>query len=46
MINEIDRFVEEKNGYKYLSISDTSRNSEILKKYNQVFDGIKYHIKK
>ena len=46
MINEIDRFVEEKNGNKYLNISDTSRNSEILKKYNQVFDGIKYHIKK
>ena len=46
MINRIDGFVEEKNGSKYLNISDTNRNSEILKKYNQVFNGIKYHIKK
>ena len=46
MINKIDGFVEEKNGNKYLNISDTSRNIEILKKYNQVFDGIKYNIKK
>ena len=46
MINRIDGFTEEKNGVKYLNISDTGKNSEILKKYNQVFDGIKYHIKK
>ena len=46
MINKIDRFVEEKNGNKYLRISDTNRNNETLKKYNQVFDGIKYHITK
>ena len=46
MINRIDGFIEEKNSSKYLNISDTNRNSEILKKYNQVFDGIKYHLKK
>ena len=46
MINRIDGFIEEKNGVKYLNIADTVRNSDILKKYNQVFDGIKYHIKK
>ena len=46
MINRIDGYVEEKNGNKYLNMSDTSRNNEILKKYNQVFDGIKYHSKK
>ena len=46
MINRIDGFVEEKNGSKYLNVSDTGKNSEILKKYNQVFNGIKYHIKK
>ena len=46
MTNRIDRFIEEKNGVKYLDISDTGKNSEILKKYNQVFDGIKHHIKK
>ena len=46
MINRIDVFIEEKNGVKCLNISDTGKNSEILKKYNQVFDGIKHHIKK
>ena len=45
MINRIDGFAEEKNGIKYLNISDTDRNNEVLTKYNQVFDGIKYHIK-
>ena len=46
MINRKDGFIEEKNGVKYLNISDADKSSEILKKYNQVFDGIKYHIKK
>ena len=46
MINRIDGFVEDKYGSKYLSIIETDRNSEILKKYNPVFDGIKYHINK
>ena len=46
MINRKDGFIEEKNGVKYLNISDARKSSEILKKYNQVFDGIKYHIKK
>ena len=32
MINRIDAFVEEKNGVKYLNISNTARNNEILKK--------------
>ena len=46
MINRIDGFVEQKNGNKYLNIADTNKNSEVLKKYNQVFNGIKYHINK
>ena len=46
IINRIDGFIEEKNGVKYLSISDTNKNDEILKKCNKVFDEIKYHIKK
>ena len=41
MINRIDGYVEEKNGNKYLNINDTSRNNDILKKCNQVFDWIK-----
>ena len=35
-----------KNGSKYLNISDTNKNSKILRKYNEVFNGIKYHIRK
>ena len=45
MINRIDGFVEENNGVKYLNIADTARNNEILKKYEQVFNGLKHHIK-
>ena len=43
MINRFYDFFEQKNGDKYLNIDDTS---DILKKYNQVLNGIKYHIKK
>ena len=46
MINRIDGFVEEKNGARHLNISDTARNDGVLKKYKQVFDGIKYYIKR
>ena len=46
MINRIDGFFEEKNGARYLNISDTARNDGLLKKYKQVFGGIKYYIKR
>ena len=46
MIDRIDGLIEEKTGVKYLNNGSKDRNSEVLKKYNQVFDGIKYHIKK
>ena len=46
MINRFYGHNEEENGVKYLIISDVSRNSDVLKKYNQVFSGIKHHIKK
>ena len=46
MINRFYGHIEEENGVKYLIISDISRNSDVLKKYNQVFSGIKHHIKK
>ena len=41
MINRIDGFIEEKDGDKYLSIASTDRNSEVLKKYLEVWSGIK-----
>ena len=46
MINRIDGFIEGKNGDKYLNIADTDRNSEVLKKYAEVWNGIKDSIKK
>ena len=46
MINRTDGYIEEKNGDKYLNISNTDRNSEVLKKYSEVWNGIKDCIRK
>ena len=46
MLNRTDWYFEKINGVKYLNIADTVRNYDVFKKYKQVFDGIKYHIKK
>ena len=46
MINRIDGFIEEKNSDKYLNISNTGKNSEVLKKYSEVCSGIKDCINK
>ena len=44
LVDEIDGFVEEKEGSKYLNISLTDGNSEVLKKYAEVWSGIKDQI--
>ena len=46
VFDEIDAFIEEKEGNKYLNISLTDSNSEVLKKYAEVWSGIKDQIKK
>ena len=48
MVNRVFCFVAEKNGVKYLKIDKVMGNhgDSILSKWNQVFDSIKYHIKK
>ena len=46
MINRIDGFIEEKNGGKYLNIASTEKNSEVLEKYSEVWNGIKDCIEK
>ena len=38
-------YIEEKNGNKYLTFVSTDKNKEVLKKYTQLWDGIKYQIK-
>ena len=46
MINRKVGFIEGKNDDKYLNIAVTERNSEVLKKYSEVWNGIKDIIKK
>ena len=46
MINRKDDFIEEKNGDKYLNIADKDRNSEVLKRYAEVWNRIKDCIEK
>ena len=43
LINRVYGTVSEKNGNKYLTID---KNDGVLRKYDQVFSGIKYHINK
>ena len=40
-VDEIDDFVAEKEGSKYLNISLTDSNSKVLKEYAEVWSGIK-----
>ena len=46
MIKRIDRFVEQISGDKYLNISNTQRNNEVLRKYLEVWNGIKDCVEK
>ena len=46
LIDEIDGFIKEKEREKYLNIALTDSNSEVLKKYAEVWSGIKDQIKK
>ena len=46
LIGEIDGFIEEKEVSKYLNITLTDNNNEVLKKYEEVWRGIKDQIEK
>ena len=46
LINQASRYIEEKNGNKYLIFDDSgNKNKEVLKKYKDVWDRIKCEIK-
>ena len=46
LVNHASGYIEEKNGNKYLIFDDSvNENKELLKKYADVWDGIKYKIK-
>ena len=42
---EVDRYIEESNGNKYLIFASTDKNKEMLTKYTELWDGIKNLIK-
>ena len=44
-INHAGRYIEERNGNKYLIFNSVDENKEVLKKYAVVWDGIKNKIK-
>ena len=46
LIDGLDGFIEEKEGSKYLNISLTYNNNDVLIKYAEVWSGIKDQIKK
>ena len=46
LIYKMDGFIEEKRGNKYLNAAFTDNNVEVLKKYKEVFSGIKSCIEK
>ena len=46
MSNRIDGLIEEKNGDKYLNITSTYKNREVIRKYSEVWNGIKDFIKR
>ena len=44
IINNIYGYIEERNGNKYLYFASTDKYKEVLKKYINIWDEIKYHI--
>ena len=46
IINKVFCSAGEENGVKYLKIEKKNHSEPSLNKWNQIFDSIKYHIKK
>ena len=44
MIGEVDGYIEENNGNKYLTFASSDKNEKVLEKYTKLWDEIKYHI--
>ena len=44
IISKADEYIKEQNGSKYLFFDSANENNEVLKKYNELFDGIKNEI--
>ena len=46
IVHEVDDFIEEKERSKYLNFAFIDSNSEVLKKHEEIWSGLKYQIKK
>ena len=46
LIYKINGFIEKKRGNKFLNIAFIDNNDKVLKKYKEVFSGIKSYIEK
>ena len=44
VIDEVDGYIEENNGNKYLTFASTDKNKRVSEKYTKLWDEIKYHI--
>ena len=44
IIGEVDGYIEENKGNKYLTFASTEKNKKVLKKYTNLWDKVKYHI--
>ena len=45
LVNHANEYIEEKNGNNYLVFDSTDEDKELLKKYSDVWNGIKNKIK-
>ena len=45
IVHEVDRFIEKNEGSKYLNFAFTNINSEVLKKFAEIWSGIEDQIK-
>ena len=44
MIGEVDGYIEENTGNKYLTFASIDKNKKVLEKYTKLWAEIKYHI--
>ena len=44
IMGDVDGYIEENNGSKYLTFTSNDKNKKVLGKYTKLSDEIKYHI--
>ena len=44
IIGQVNGYIEESDGNKYITFASTDKNKNMLEKYTELWDGIKYHI--